>query len=48
MAIIDKMVNCTAAQYQGWAAELYGDYMDGMASIFFNKGGDLSQVNRIK
>jgi hypothetical protein len=37
------MVNCTAAQHQGWSAEIYGDYMDGIASIVFNEGDDLSQ-----
>jgi hypothetical protein len=42
------MVNCTAAQYQAWAAELYGDYMDGIVSIVFNEGDDLSQMNSIK
>jgi hypothetical protein len=42
------MMNCTAAQYQGWAAEVYGDYMDGIASIIFNEGDDWGPVNRIK
>jgi hypothetical protein len=32
------MVNCTAAQHQGWSAEVYGDYMDGIESIVFNEG----------
>ena len=41
-------MNCTAAQYPAWAAEVYGDYMDGIASIVFNEGDDLSQVDRIK
>jgi hypothetical protein len=42
------MMNCTAAQHQGWFAEVYGDYMDGIASIIFNEGEDLSRVNWIK
>jgi hypothetical protein len=42
------MMNCTALQYRGWAAEVYGDYMDGFATIVFNEGDDLSLVNRIK
>ena len=42
------MVNCTAAQYQGWTAEVYGDYMDGIESIVFNQSCDLSRVNLIK
>jgi hypothetical protein len=42
------MMNCTAAQHQGGLAEVYGDYMDGMVSIVFNEGEDLSQENRIK
>jgi hypothetical protein len=29
------MMNCTAAQHQGWFAEVYGDYMDGIGSIIF-------------
>ena len=37
-------MNCTAAQDQGLAAELYGDYMDGIGSIAFNVGEDLSQA----
>ena len=36
-------MNCAAAQDQGWAAEVYGDYMDGIGSIAFNVGEDLSQ-----
>jgi len=42
------MVNCTAAQHQGWTAEVYGDYMDGIESIVFKEGCDLSRVNLIK
>jgi hypothetical protein len=42
------MMNCTAGQHQGWVAEFYGDYMDGIASFIFNQGDDLSQVRRIK
>ena len=37
------MMNCTAVQQKGWFAEVYGDYMDGIASIVFNEGDDLSQ-----
>jgi hypothetical protein len=32
------MMNCTAAQHQGWTGELYGDYMDGIESIVFSEG----------
>jgi hypothetical protein len=42
------MMNCTAGQHQGWAAEFYGDYMDGLGSIIFIEGDDLSQASRIK
>ena len=37
------MMNCTAVQQKGWFAEVYGDYMDGIGSIAFNEGDDLSQ-----
>ena len=33
--MIDKMVNCTAAERQGSIGAVYGDYMDGIKSIIF-------------
>jgi len=42
------MVNCTAAQRQDLANAVYGDYMDGIKSIIFTEGTDLSGVNLIK
>jgi hypothetical protein len=32
------MMNCTAAQHQGWSGEVYGDYMDGIESITLSEG----------
>ena len=46
--MIDKMVNCTAAGRQDSMKVVYGDYMDGIKSIVFNEGTDLSRVNLIK
>jgi len=46
--MIDKMVNCTADESQDSTDPVYGDYMDGMESIAFNEGRDLSGVNLIK
>jgi hypothetical protein len=46
--MIDKMVNCTAAGRQDSTSAVYGDYMDGIKSIVFNEGTDLSRVNLIK
>ena len=46
--MIDKMMNCTAAGSQDFADSVYVDYMDGMESIVFNEGSDLSGVNLIK
>ena len=46
--MIDKMMNCTANESQDLADPVYVDYMDGMESIVFNKGSDLSGVNLIK
>ncbi len=46
--MIDKMVNCTAAGRQDPTSVVYGDYMDGIKSIVFNEGTDLSRVNLIK
>jgi len=48
IAIIDKMVNCTAAEGQDSTGAVYGDYMDGIKAIIFNEGADLSWVNLIK
>ena len=45
---MDKMMNCTAAEYQDLKGAVYGDYMDGTKSIVFNEGIDLSGVNLIK
>ena len=42
------MVNCTAADCPDSTRGLYGDYMDGIESIVFNEGCDLSRVNLIK
>ncbi len=41
-------MNCTAAGSQDFADSVYVDYMDGMESIVFNEGSDLSGVNLIK
>ncbi len=46
--MIDKMMNCTAAGSQDFAGSVYVDYMDGIESIVFNEGSDLSGVNLIK
>ncbi len=46
--MIDKMVNCTAAEHQDSTSAVYGDYMDGIKSIILNEGSDLSGVNLIK
>jgi hypothetical protein len=46
--MIDKMVNCTAAERQDSTRAVYWDYMDGIKSIVFNEGTDLSRVNLIK
>ena len=43
--MIDKMVNCTAAERTDLTSAFYGDYMDGIASIVINEGTDLSGVN---
>ncbi len=41
-------MNCTAAGSQDFTDSVYVDYMDGMESIVFNEGSDLSGVNLIK
>ena len=46
--MIDKMLNCTAAERTDFTGAVYGDYMDGIKSIIFNEGADLSWVNLIK
>ena len=46
--MIDKMVNCTAAERTDLTGAFYGDYMDGIESIVINEGTDLSRVNLIK
>ncbi len=46
--MIDKMMNCTAAESQDSTGAIYGDYMDDMESIVFIEGSDLSGVNLIK
>ena len=46
--MIDKMVNCTAAERTDFTGAVYGDYMNGMESIVINEGTDLSGVNLIK
>ena len=42
------MMNCTAAEQQDLTGAVYGDYMDGIESIVFSEGSDLSGVNLIK
>jgi hypothetical protein len=42
------MMNCTAAEHQDLTGTFYGDYMDGIESIVFNEGTDLSGVTLIK
>jgi len=46
--MIDKMVNCTAAERQDLTSAVYGDYMDGIKLIILNEGSDLSRMNLIK
>jgi hypothetical protein len=42
------MMNCTAAEHLGLMDAVYGDYMDGIESIAFNEGTDLSIASLIK
>jgi hypothetical protein len=42
------MVNCTAAEDPDSTIVVYGDYMDGIESIFFIEGGDLSAAKLVK
>jgi hypothetical protein len=46
--MIDKMLNCTAAERKDFTSAVYGDYMDGIESIVINEGTDLSGVNLIR
>jgi len=46
--MIDKMVNCTAAERTDFTGAVYGDYMGGIESIVFTEDADLSWVNLIK
>ena len=48
MAMIDKMLNCTAVECTDFTGAVYGDYMDGIESIVIKEGTDLSGVNLIK
>ena len=43
--MIDKMVNCTAAECTDLIGAFYGDYMDGIESIVINDGTDWSGLN---
>ena len=42
------MTDCTAGGSQDSNGPVYVDYMDGMESIVFNEGTDLSVVNFMK
>ena len=42
------MVNCTAAKHLDLMDAVYGDYMDGIESITFNEGSDLTVARLIK
>ena len=42
------MVNCTAAEHLDLMDVVYGDYMDGIESIVFKEGSDLSTASLIK
>jgi len=46
--MIDKMMNCTVSERQDSNGAVYVNYMDGMESIVFNEGDDLSVMNFIK
>ena len=46
--MIDKMVNCTAVERTDFTGAVYGDYMDGLESIVFNEGADLSAMHLTK
>ena len=44
--MIDKMVNCTAAERTDLTGVVYYvDYMDGIESIVINEGADWSGLN---
>jgi hypothetical protein len=42
------MVNCTAAKHLDLMDAVYGDYMDGIESIVFNDGTDLTVARLVK
>ena len=42
------MMNCTAAEYLDLMDADYGDYMDGIESIVFNRGTDLTVARLVK
>lgn len=42
------MVNCTAAEHLDMMDADYGDYMDGIESIIFNEGSDLTVASLMK
>ena len=42
------MMNCTAAEHLDLMDAVYGDYMDGIESIVFSEGTDLSVASLIK
>ena len=48
IAMIDKMMNCTADENQESTDPVYGDYMDGMGSIVFSECTDLSGIKNFK
>jgi hypothetical protein len=42
------MVNCTAVEHLDMMDAVYGDYMDGIGSIIFNEGSDLTITSLMK
>jgi hypothetical protein len=46
--MIDKTMNCTAPEGQSSIDPVYGDYIDGMASIVFSECTDLSGMEVFK
>ena len=48
VAMIDKMMNCTADENQESTGPVYGDYTDGMGSIVFWGCADLSGIKNFK
>jgi len=41
-------MNCTAAMHLDLMDAVYGDYIDGIGSIVFNEGADLTVASLIK